>query len=199
MWVWLAVAARAEEPSPPTGMAGHFQDAAMAMLAVAVEDKKGAKSHTKSLATSSVAPQPLRDAAKELLGELGKPEDAGPALADLVGTCAKCHLAGGRGPEPHDLEMIPGGNGVERHMMATMFVWIGLVTPLEQPWELGLDNLLSHVDLESSEEVRAVGQTFSSLVHNAKAAGSWAERREKFGAMVPLCVECHEAAGLTSP
>lgn len=196
MWLWLAVVAQAGEPATPTGMAGHFQDGALTMLAVAVDDRKGAKVHAKALASSETAPQPLRDAAKALLADLGKPEQSGPAVADLVGACAKCHLAGGRGPDPHDITVVPGGSAVDRHIMASMFVWIGLVTPLEDPYLLGLDELLNHIDLESNDGVREVAATFGTLVNNAKAASSWAERREKFGTMIPVCVECHDRAGV---
>ena len=195
MWLLMALTARAEAPETPTGMAGHFQDAALTMLAVAVDDKKGAKTHAKALATSDTAPEPLREAAQDLLGELGRAERAGPAVADLVGACAKCHLAGGRGPEPVEVSVIPGASAVDRHVMAAMFVWIGLVTPLDEPWELGLDALLKHVDLGSDDAVRASAETFTTLVRNAKAARSWAERRDKFGTMLPACVECHALTG----
>ena len=197
MWLLLALTARAEAPETPTGMAGHFQDAALMMLAVAVDDKKAARAHTKSLATSDVAPAPLREAAQDLLGSLGKAERAGPAVADLVGACAKCHLAGGRGPEPTEVSEVPGASAVDRHVMASMFVWIGLVTPLEQPYALGLDALVRDLDTNSNDAVRASAETFHTLVLNAKAARSWAERRDKFGTMLPACVECHELAGAT--
>lgn len=195
MWLWMALTARAGEPETPTGMAGHFQDAALTMLAVAVDDKKEARAHAKALATSPTAPEPLREAAQDLLGDLGKAERAGPAVADLVGACAKCHLAGGRGPEPVALAEIPGASPVDRHVMASMFVWIGLVTPLQEPWDLGLDRLLEPLDTESSDAVRASAETFTTLVHNARAAKSWAERRDKFGTMLPACVECHALTG----
>lgn len=197
MWLLLALSADAGEPRAPTGMAGHFQEAALAMLAVAVDDRKGAKDHIKELATSDVAPGPLRDAARDALTRIKKVDSSGPAVAELVTACAKCHLAGGRGPEPRDTDVIPGATAVDRHIMASMFIWIGLVTPIEQPFLLGLDELLPHVDLESDEGVQEVADTWVTLARNARAAKSWAERRDTFGNMLVVCVECHERAGVT--
>jgi cytochrome c553 len=195
MW-WLAVPAFADEVDLTTGMAGHFNQAALTMLAVAVNDDRGAKDHAKLLSKDKAAPEPLRDAAKVVVGRIGNPDKAAAAVADLASSCANCHLAGARGPLPHDTEVVPGDTPTDRHIMAAMFIWIGLVTPVEQPFLLGLEELLPPVNLESDERVQEAALAFRDQVDEAKAAESWDARSEVFGAMLAVCAECHRKAGV---
>jgi cytochrome c553 len=187
------------EGSPPQGgMAGHFHDASLLMLAVAVNDKGGAKDLAKDLASDKTAPSPLREAAKRVVGKVGNPEKASAAVAQLARTCANCHLAGARGPAPHDTTAVPGDDPTERHIMAAMFTWIGLVTPIEQPYLLGLEELLPPVFIESDEEVQEAAEMLRGWVEEARVATSWAERTELYGKVLATCAECHDRARVIS-
>ena len=180
----------------PDGMAGHFHQASLLMLAVAVNDAKGAKAYAKDLATNKAAPTPLRDAAKAVVGKTGNATKASKAVADLARTCANCHLAGARGPIPHDTTAVPGADPTEQHIMAAMFAWIGLITPIEQPYLLGLDELLPPVFIESDERVQEVADRFKGLVDSAREAESWAQRTAVFGDVLTTCADCHDRAGV---
>lgn len=197
---WLGGDADGKEPAeePPAGMAGHFHNAALLMMAVAVNDKGGAKNLAKDLATDKAAPIPLRDAAKRVVGKVGNREKGAAAVAQLARACANCHIAGSRGPVPHDTAEVPGEDPTERHIMAAMFAWIGLVTPLEQPYLLGLDELLPPVFIESDDDVQQAADELRGWVEEARAATSWADRTELFGKVLATCAECHDRARVIS-
>lgn len=192
MW-FLFASASAQEPATNTGMAGHFELAALTMLAVAVNDIDGARTHAKTLSQNDAAPTNLRATARNV-SRAGKIERIAPEIGRMAQTCAECHLAGSRGPIPHDTLTVPGSNGTERHIMAAMFIWIGLITPLEQPYQLGLDELLPPVDTTSSPEFTAIAAMFSSQVASAREAKSWDQRTAVFGEMLQVCSRCHLAA-----
>lgn len=201
MW-WSIAAALAQQPaeepaqtSGNVGMAGHFERAALTMLAVAVGDTEGAKTYAKELARDTLAPTNLRSSAREI-AKGGRIERLTASTGDLAQTCAECHLAGGRGPVPSVTQSVPGDNGAERHIMAAMFIWIGLVTPLDQPYQLGLDELLPPIDTTSNPEFKALAAAFSAQVARARAAKSWDERTLVFGEMLQVCAGCHDAAGV---
>ncbi|MEZ5397902.1 MAG: hypothetical protein R2724_34760 [Bryobacterales bacterium] len=201
--VWLVAAPAAAggkeaEPEVPVGMAGHFQQASLLMLAVAVNDDRGAKDLAKDLAGNKAAPSPLREAAKRVAGKVGKAEKVSPEVAQLARTCANCHLAGGHGPQPHDTAVVPGDDPTEKHIMAAMFAWIGLVTPQEQPFRLGLQELLPPVFIESDAEVHEAADTLRGWVEEAEQASSWDERADLFGHVLATCAECHERARVVS-
>jgi hypothetical protein len=195
MW-WTFAAALAQVPEAKTGMAGHFERGALTMLAVAVSDMEGARSIAKELSRDSSAPTNLRAAARDV-SRSGKVERAAPAVGEMAQTCAECHIAGSRGPIPQGTDSVPGETGAERHIMAAMFIWIGLVTPLDQPYQLGLDELLPPVDTTSSPELQALAALFSQRVTAAREAKSWDERSVVFGEMLQVCASCHLAAKVT--
>jgi hypothetical protein len=186
-----------EAPAPELpGMAGHFHRGALLMLAVAVNDRTGARDLAKQMATDKAAPSPLREAAKRVVPRVGNPERAGPAVAELGWACAQCHLAGSRGPVPHDTAEVPGADPTERHIMAAMFTWIGLVTPVEQPYVLGLEELVPPVFLESDDRLRALADRLRDAADQAREAESWAQRTEQFGQVLATCAACHREAGV---
>jgi mono/diheme cytochrome c family protein len=195
MW-WTFAAALAQAPEARTGMAGHFERGALTMLAVAVGDTEGARLIAKQLARDETAPANLRAAARDV-SRTSRLERAAPAVGVMAQTCAECHVAGARGPVPQGTSAVPGETGVERHIMAAMFIWIGLVTPLDQPYQLGLDELLPPVDTTSSPELQALAALFSQRVTTAREAKSWDERTVVFGEMLQVCSSCHLAAKVT--
>lgn len=174
-------------------MAGHFERAALTMLAVAVNDLDEARGLAKELSKDATAPTNLRAAAKGV-SRASKMERAAPAVGAMAQTCAECHIAGSRGPVPVGTTTVPGSTGVERHIMAAMFIWIGLITPLDQPYQLGLDELLPPVDTTSSPELQALAALFSQRVASAREAKSWDQRTVVFGEMLEVCAGCHLAA-----
>ena len=194
MWA-LWAAAIAAEPDQATMMVGHFQDATVILLSVAVGELDSARAQARALAAQPEVPDTVRDAAKGVAG-CKKMDCAAPAVAALARTCAECHVAGGKGPHPHDIDAVPGRNARERHIFAALFAWIGLVTPLEGPFALGLTEAIPPVDLESSDDILALSTAFRARAAEALATTSVSERSVAFGRLVEACAACHEKAGV---
>lgn len=196
MLLLLAATALGAEPAdgdPGSVMIGHFQQATQIMLAVATNDTRDSRDLAKDLARVKGVPANLEDAAKAVSRER-KPEKAAEAVGLLARTCAECHVASGRGPRPTGMEAVPGTSARERHVYAALFTWIGLVTPLPSAWDLGLQEALPPVDLDSGEELQAALQTFRTRAENSLAATSLQRRAESFGPLIEACASCHAAA-----
>ncbi|MEQ1504158.1 MAG: hypothetical protein ABMB14_18085 [Myxococcota bacterium] len=194
--MWWIVAPCFAASTDTSGMAGHFEEAALTLLAVAMNDEDGARAHAKALIKAETAPEQLQNAARAVMAKIGNPKQSGVALAELAETCATCHRSGGRGPRPHDTDVVPGSNPIDRHVMASTFLWIGLITPAEEPWKVGLAAIEPPVDPDASNKrVDEMAETFSGLVEQARAAKAWDQRADLFGQMIPTCTECHLRTG----
>ena len=191
----LWAVAGAAEPDQASMMVGHFQDATVIMLSVVVGEVDSARAGAKTLSKVEEAPEGLREAAKAV-ADCRKVSCAAPAVAALARTCAECHVATGQGPRPHGVDAVPGRNARERHIYASLFAWIGLVTPMEGPFTLGVNEAIPPVDLESPDELNALSTAFRARAAEALATSSLAERSAAFGRMVEACAACHEAAGV---
>mgnify|MGYP003887309017 CR=1 FL=1 len=131
--------------------------------------------------------------------QLGKCNDLGcttDAVAELARTCAECHVAGGVGPQPSGVENLPSLPPQKQHAYAAMYMWIGLVTPHERAFEVGLGGAVPPVDLDSPQALFDELQVFEQMVGDAKQMGSWDDRADAFGQMLQTCASCHELAGL---
>src|SRR5688572_5434207 len=120
MWALVAVAGAAE---PSSMMVGHFQDATVVMLSVAVGELESARAGARTIAKQDTAPDPLKEAAAAL-ADCKKVSCAGPAVAAVGRTCADCHVATGEGPRPHGVDVLPGATARDRHIYAALFAWI---------------------------------------------------------------------------
>jgi hypothetical protein len=194
-WSLVAVGALASDPATPSAMVGHFEAATHTMLAVGTGETKEARRQAKALADRPGVPEVL-EAAADAVADCRKVDCAGPAVAQMARTCAACHESIGRGPRVGPMEALPGRNQRERHTFAALFLWIGLVTPHEQAFTVGIEGAIPPVDLDSSDELRVLEARFQQLVTAAASEADWDGRAEQFGQMLTLCVECHEAAGL---
>jgi len=200
MWLVLGTLALAggkgEEPADDNpGMVGHFEAASYTFLSVAVDDMKGARKHAKSLWERASVPKPVRDQA-DIIRKCKKLDCGGPEVAKLARTCATCHVEGGVGPRPSGMEGLPLLPPTEQHAVAAMYMWIGLVTPHEKAYQLGLAGAVPPIDLDSRQELFDAMQVFESIVARAEAADTWDERSGAFGDMLQTCAGCHELAGV---
>lgn len=196
MWALLVGLARADEPPPPPpGMAGHFQAVTLAMLSVAVDDIDAAREQGQVIAKDKMAPTPLRAPAKAL-AKARTLEKAAPAVADLGRACAECHTAGRRGPNPHDTDQLPPGSPTDQHIAAATFIWIGLVTPHQRTYEVGLRYIVPPVDLDDDEALLQSADLFRESAEEALETPAWDERAELFGRMLLKCADCHAHAGV---
>ncbi len=196
VWLWL-LAAGAAEPADDErpGMVGHFEAATYTMLTTAVGDVKRAKKHAKDLAAREEIPMAIRIEATQL-GKCNDLDCTTDAVAELARTCAECHVAGGVGPEPSGVENLPNLPPQKQHAYAAMYMWIGLVTPHERAFEVGLGGAVPPVDLDSPQALFDELQAFEQMVGDAKQMGSWDDRADAFGQMLQTCASCHELAGL---
>lgn len=198
MWSLLTSLAAAEDaPAPPTsaGMIGHFNQATTAMLAVAVNDLDGARAAGLLLAKDKMVPFPLRGPARDL-SRARSPERGAEAVAALGRACAECHTAGRRGPVPHDVDELPPGSSIDQHITASTFVWIGLVTPQQQPYELGLRKIFPPIGLDDDEALMGLADRFREVADESLATKAWDQRALLFGTMLETCAECHKLAGV---
>jgi mono/diheme cytochrome c family protein len=199
MW-WLAVAGAlaggdGADDSVQAGMVGHFEAASYTFLSVAIDDMKGVREHAKTLWEGDGVPQAVRMAAGEIR-KCRKLDCGGPEVAKLARTCASCHVQGGVGPQPSGMEALPQLPPTEQHAVAAMYMWIGLVTPHQRAYEIGLEGAVPPIDLDSRQELFDALQTFESMVARAQAAESWDARADAFGEMLQTCAGCHELAGV---
>ncbi len=197
MW-WLALATAlagdaADEGN--AGMVGHFEAASYTFLSVAIDDMKEARNHAKSLWEGANVPQAVKIQANELR-KCKKLDCGGPEVATLARTCATCHVQGGVGPQPTGMEALPQLPPTEQHAVAAMYMWIGLVTPHERAYALGLEGAVPPIDLDSRQELFDALQVFESMVARGEAADTWDARAEVFGEMLQTCAGCHELAGV---
>jgi hypothetical protein len=94
------------------------------------------------------------------------------------------------------VEELPEGSPIDQHIAAATFIWIGLVTPMQGPYEVGLRNIVPPVDLEDDDSVLQASDEFRETVESALATKPWDERAEVFGRLLLACAECHEQAGV---
>ena len=201
MWLLLGALAlaggkteQAEDPANP-GMVGHFEAASYAWLSVAIDDMKGARKHAKELWERDTVPQQVRMQA-DVLRKCKKLSCGGPEVGKLARTCADCHVKGGVGPRPSGMEGLPLLPPTEQHAVAAMYMWIGLVTPHERAYELGVEGAVPPIDLDSRQELFDAMQQFESIVARAETAQNWDDRATAFGDMLETCAGCHELAGV---
>ena len=196
MWWWLMMAGAVEPAaSERPGMVGHFEGATYTMLTASVGDARRTKKHAKALAARVDVPMAIRIEATHVAKcrDLSCMTDA---VAQMGRTCAQCHVAGGVGPVPSGIEALPSLPPQKQHAFAAMYMWIGLVSPHERAFEVGLGGAVPPVSLDSSQELYDLLGTFEQLVGDAKAVGSWDDRADAFGSMLEACARCHEEAGL---
>lgn len=199
MWCLALAAAFAGDAAEPTstkaGMVGHFEAASYAFLSVAIDDMKATRSHATELFENASVPQSVRMQA-EVLRKCKKLDCGGPEVATLARTCAECHVKGGVGPQPTGVEALPQLPPTEQHAVAAMYMWIGLVTPHEQAFDLGLEGAVPPVDLDSKQALFDELQSFDALIARADGATSWDARAQVFGEMLQTCAGCHAEAGV---
>ena len=196
MWLWLAAAWAGDGPDEGSpGMVGHFEEATFTMLTVAVGDVRRARKHAQSLALQDSVPMAVRTEATHLR-KCKNLECASDAVAGLARTCAECHVAGGVGPQPAGVVQLPLLPPQKQHAHAAMYMWIGLVTPHDQAFTVGLAGAVPPVDLDSPQALFDELQSFEQLVASTQALDAWDPRAEAFGDMLERCAGCHVLAGL---
>ena len=193
-WLALALAAVPADDERP-GMVGHFEAATYTMLTTAVGDVRRARKHAQELSERESIPMAIRIEATQL-SKCNDMECAGDAIGSLARTCAECHVAGGVGPQPTGVERLPLLPPQKQHAHAAMYMWIGLVTPHEKAFEVGLQGAVPPVDLDSSQALFDQLQAFEALVESTSKLTSWDDRADAFGDMLGTCAGCHELAGL---
>jgi hypothetical protein len=195
--VWWLAAALAGDPvdDERPGMVGHFEQATYTMLTVAVGDVRRARKHARELSLRETVPMIVRTEATEL-NKCKTLDCASVAVGKLARTCAECHVAGGVGPQPSGVDKLPLLPPQKQHAHAAMYMWIGLVTPNEQAFTVGLAGAVPPVDLDSPQALFDELQTFEGLVREAQGLDAWDPRADAFGAMLQRCAGCHALAGL---
>ena len=132
--------------------------------------------------------------------------DAARSLADLAGTCARCHerLSG-----PKVFPMDPPARATDvqgrmmRHVWATDRMWDGIVGPSEAAWAAGSEILadapLRPTDFGPSailpDGVGRLAERVHRLGLDAARASSRTERVKIYGELLGTCATCHRAMG----
>jgi len=197
LWFLFALTATAEDDAVSAqSMVGHFEASTHAMLAVGTGELRDARRQARALAKQNGVPAPLKEAAQVLAG-CHKIDCSGPAMANMGQTCAACHVETGKGPRVPRMTQLPGRNDRERHSFAALFMWIGLVTPQEGAWLVGVGGAVPPTATdETRRNVRPIEARFAQLVVAAEQTVDWYQRGDLFGEMLTLCAACHDASGL---
>ncbi len=138
-----------------------------------------------------------------VLASVDRMDEAAMGTGRLLRTCGACHEAAPGGPTITFADEVPGGEDAGSHMVrhfwGTERMASGLVGPLEDAWDQGLEALIDEpldpadlsVNPARQDEAGSIATRLHGTANEARSLTNWDERAGAYGRIVYQCASCH--------